>query len=128
MFGIDLQFFSSNSILVSPVPIYLLKDKFYDSATLVSVEGTNENVTLTNVNFTTILVHTCGGAVLPLRKTGAMTTTELRSKDFEFVVAPDANGTTAGAPSVDDGVSIVQVKSTSAEMSFAEGKLCVQCS
>ncbi len=89
--------------------IYLLNDKFYDFATLPSVEGTNANVTLTNVNFTTILVHTRGGAVLPLRKTGAMMTTELRTKDFEFVVAPDANGTAAGAPSVDNGVSVVQV-------------------
>ena len=132
-FGIDLQFFFGDSILVSPVTeenattvtIYLPKDKFYDFATLVPVDGTGQNITLTNVNFTTIPLHIRGGAVLPLRTTGAMTTTELRTKDFEFVVAPNANGAAAGLLYIDDGVSIVQEKSTSVEMQFAEGKLCV---
>ena len=132
-FGIDLQFFFGDSILVSPVTeenvttvtIYLPKDKFYDLTTFAPVEGTGQNVTLTNVNFTTIPLHIRGGVVLPLRKTGAMTTTELRTEDFEFVVAPDANGTAAGALYVDDGVSIVQKNSTSIEMAFAEDKLCV---
>ena len=54
-----------------------------------------------------------------------MTTTELRTKDFEFVVAPDANGTTAGSLYVDDGVSIVQEKWTCVEMESAEGRLSV---
>jgi alpha-glucosidase len=132
-FGIDLQFLFGDSILVSPVTeenkttvaIYLPKDKFYDFSTFVPIEGTGPNITLTNVNFTTIPLHIRGGAVLPLRSTGAMTTTELRTKDFEFVVAPDAKGTAAGSLYVDDGVSIVQEKTTSAEMQFAEGKLCV---
>lgn len=132
-FGIDLQFFFGDSILVSPVTeenvttvtIYLPKDRFYDFATLAPVEGTGENVTLTNVNFTTIPLYIRGGAVLPLRTMGAMTTTELRENDFEFVVAPDVNGTAAGALYVDDGVSIVQEQSTSVEMEFAEDKLCV---
>jgi len=132
-FGIDLQFFFGDSILVSPVTeenattvtIYLPKDKFYDFATLAPVEGAGETVTLTDVDFTTIPLYIRGGAVLPLRTTGAMTTTELRTKDFEFVVAPNENGTAAGALYVDDGVSIVQEKSTSVEMAFAEGKLRV---
>ena len=132
-FGIDLQFLFGDSILVSPVTeenktmatIYLPKDKFYDFATFTPVEGTGQNITLTDVNFTTIPLHIRGGVVLPLRKTGAMTTTELRTKDFEFVVAPDAKGTAAGSLYIDDGVSIVQEKSTSVEMQFAEGKLCV---
>ena len=132
-FGIDLQFFFDDSILVSPVTeenattvtIYLPEDKFYDFATLVPVDGTGQNITLTNVNFTTIPLHIRGGVVLPLRTTGAMTTTELRSKDFEFVVAPNVNGTAAGSLYVDDGVSIVQEKSTNVGMRFAEGRLCV---
>ena len=105
--------------------IYLPKDKFYDFATFVPVDGIGRNTTLTNVNFTTIPLHIRGGVVLPLRTTGAMTTTELRTKDFEFVVAPNANGTSAGSLYVEDGVSIVQEKSTNVGMQFAEGKLCV---
>jgi alpha-glucosidase len=132
-FGIDLQFFFGDSILVSPVTeenattvtIYLPKDRFYDFETLAPIEGKGANVTLTDVDFTTIPLYIRGGAVLPLRTTGAMTTTELRTKDFEFVVAPDVEGTATGALYVDDGVSIVQDKSTSVEMEFAEGKLRV---
>jgi alpha-glucosidase len=63
--------------------------------------------------------------MIPLRPTGAMMTTELRTKDFEFVVAPDAKGTAVGPLYVDDGVSIVQGKSTSLEIQFAEGKLSI---
>lgn len=133
-FGIDLQFFFGDSILVSPVTeenattvtIYLPKDRFYDFATLAPVEGTGTNVTLTGVNFTTIPLYIRGGAVLPLRTAGAMTTTELRTKDFEFVVAPDVDGVASGALYVDDGVSIVQDQSTSVEMAFAGGKLGVR--
>ena len=132
-FGIDLQFFFGDSILVSPiteenattVAIYLPKDKFYDFATFAPVEGTGQNITLTDVNFTTIPLLIRGGAVLPLRAAGALTTTELRTKDFEFIVAPDASGAAAGLLYVDDGVSIVQETSTSVDMQFAEGKLCV---
>ena len=100
------------------VTIYLPKDNFYDFATFAPVEGTGQSITLTDVNFTMIPLHIRGGAVLPLRTTGAMTTTELHTKDFEFVVAPDAKGTAAGSLYVDDGVSIVQEKSTSVEMGF----------
>jgi alpha-glucosidase len=132
-FGIDLQYFFGDSILVSPVTdenatsvtIYLPKDKFYDFATLKPVEGTGQHVTLTDVNFTTIPLHIRGGAVLPLRAAGAMTTTELRAVDFEFVVAPGAYGTASGTLYVDDGVSIEQEQTTSVEMAFAGGKLSV---
>lgn len=133
-FGIDLQFFFGDSILVSPVTeenatsvtIYLPKDRFYDLATLAPVEGTGRNVTLTNVNFTTIPLHIRGGTVLPLRAAGAMTTTKLRATDFEFVVAPSGqNATAQGELYVDDGVSVVQEQSTDVKMAFAEGKLRV---
>jgi alpha-glucosidase len=98
------------------VTIYLPKDNFYDFATFAPVEGTGQSITLTDVNFTTILLHIHSGAVLPLRTTGVMTTTELRTKDFEFVVALSAKGTAAGSLYVDDSVRIVQEKSMSVEV------------
>jgi alpha-glucosidase len=128
-----LQYFFGDSILVSPVTeenatsvtIYLPKDKFYDLATLTPVEGTGQQVTLTDVNYTTIPLHIRGGAVLPLRVAGANTTTALRARDFEFVVAPGADGKAKGSVYVDDGVSVVQERTTNVEMAFADDELRV---
>ena len=132
-FGIDLQYFFGDSILVSPVTeenatsvtIYLPKDKFYDLATLTPVEGTGQHITLTDVNYTTIPLHIRGGAVLPLRVAGANTTTAMRAKDFDFIVAPGTDDKAKGSLYVDDGVSIVQEQTTNVEMDFADDKLCV---
>ncbi|KAF8267580.1 alpha-glucosidase [Lactarius quietus] len=132
-YGIDLQFFFGDSILVSPVTdenatsvsIYLPQDRFYDFATYAPVEGTGQYVTLENISFTEIPLYIRGGAVLPLRAAGAMTTTELRAQDFQFVVAPGTDGTATGALYVDDGVSITQNKTTCAEMKYAKGRLSV---
>ncbi|KAI9433845.1 glycoside hydrolase family 31 protein [Lactarius indigo] len=118
-YGIDLQFFFGDSILVSPVTdenatsvsIYLPKDRFYDFATLAPVDGKGEHVTLSNINFTEIPLHIRGGA--------------LRAQDFQFVVAPGRDGTAAGGLYVDDGVSIKQHKTTSAKMAYGKGKLSV---
>jgi len=128
-----LQFFFGDSILVSPVTdenatsvsIYLPKDRFYDFATFAPVDGTGQHVTLSNINFTEIPLHIRGGAVLPLRAASMMTTTELRAQDFQFVVAPGTDGTATGALYVDDGVSIMQKKTTNAKMAYAKGKLSV---
>ena len=125
-FGIDHQFFYGDSILVSPVvdddstsvSIYLPKDVFYDFTTLAPVQGAGASITLPNVNFTTIPVHIKGGAVLPLRAQSAMTTTELRKQDFEFVVAPDTTGSASGSLYIDDGESIVQDQTTEVTMTF----------
>ena len=132
-FGIDLQYFFGDSILVSPVTeenatsvtIYLPKDKFYDLATLTPVEGTGQHITLTDVNYTTIPLHIRGGAVLPLRVAGANTTTAMRAKDFDFIVAPGTDDKAKGSLYVDDGVSIVQEQTTNVEMDFADDKLRV---
>ena len=132
-YDIDLQFFFGDSILVSPVTdenatsvsIYLPKDRFYDFATLAPIDGTGQYITLSNISFTEIPLYIRGGAVLPLRAAGAMTTTELRAQDFQFVVAPGTDGTATGALYVDDGVSITQSKTTSAQMAYAKGKLSV---
>jgi alpha-glucosidase len=132
--AIDLQFFFGDAILVSPVTednatsvnIYLPEDTFYDFSTLVPVQGEGQNVSLTNVNFTTIPVHIRSGVVLPLRIESAMTTTELRTKDFEIVVAPGSNGTASGSLYLDDGVSLVQTNGVSEVVfAFAGSKLTV---
>ncbi|KAF8061837.1 alpha-glucosidase [Lyophyllum atratum] len=133
-FPIDLQFFYGDSILVSPVTaddstsvtFYLPRDTFYDFTTLAPVKGTGAPVTLSNVSFTQIPLHIRGGAVLPLRAQSAMTTTELRTRDFEFVVAPGADGTASGNLYIDDGISISPATSTSLKMSFKNGRLSVQ--
>ncbi|KAJ7161454.1 alpha-glucosidase [Mycena crocata] len=132
-FAIDLQWFYGSSILVSPVTeenstsvsIYLPKDIFYDFVTLAPVRGTGAQVLLGNVSFSQIPLHIKGGAVLPLRVKSAMTTTELRETDFEFVVAPGTDGTAAGQLYVDDGVSVTQAAETQVAMSFKHGTLTV---
>lgn len=132
-FAIDQQFFYGDSILVSPVvdddstsvSIYLPKDIFYDFTTLAPVQGAGASITLPNVNFTTIPVHIKGGAVLPLRAQSAMTTTELRKQDFEFVVAPDTKGSASGSLYIDDGESIVQNQITEVTMTFKSKLLLV---
>lgn len=133
--GIDLQFLYGDSVLISPVTeenatsvdIYLPDDVFYDFNTREVVRGQGANVTLTNVNFTSIPVHIRGGTVLPLRIESAMTTTALRSKNFEFVVAPNLNGTASGRLYVVDGVSISQAQGsvTDLTMAFENGELDV---
>ncbi|EKM56094.1 glycoside hydrolase family 31 protein [Phanerochaete carnosa HHB-10118-sp] len=132
-FPIDLQFFFGDSILVSPVTeenstsvtAYFPKDTFYDFLTLAPFEGTGANMTLSGINFTSIPVHIKGGAVLPLREKGTMTTTQLRETDFELVVAPDASGEASGSLYADDGVSITPATSTSVSFSYQNGTLAV---
>ncbi|KAI0263723.1 glycoside hydrolase family 31 protein [Gloeopeniophorella convolvens] len=132
-FGIDAQFFFGDALLVSPVTdenatavsIYLPRDRFYDYATLAPVDGAGAAVTLQDVNFTTIPLHVRGGAVLPLRAAGTMTTTELRRTDFELLVAPGTDGRARGALHIDDGVSIVQARATDVQLVFAHGRLSV---
>jgi alpha-glucosidase len=110
------------------VSIYLPKDRFYDFATLAPVDGTGRYVTLSNISFSEIPLHIRGGAVLPLRAASAMTTTELRAEDFQFIVAPSTDGTANGTLYVDDGVSIAQVETASVEMTYAKAKLSVVAS
>lgn len=132
-FAIEHQFFFGDAVLVSPVTaddatavrIYLPCDTFYDFVTLTPVAGHGTHVVLGSVNFTTIPLHIKGGTVLPLRAASAMTTTELRTKDFEFVVAPDVGGKAAGRLYLDDGESIAPATSTQVTMSFANRTLDV---
>jgi len=132
-FSIDLQFFYGDSILVSPVTkedstlvdIYLAKGIFYDFLTLTPMEGAGSMVTLNDINFTTIPLHIKGGSVLPLRIESAYTTTVLREKDFEIVVAPSQEDTASGELYIDDGELINPPCATSVEMTFKSGLLDV---
>ena len=129
-FAIDHQFFYGDSILVSPVTqenaisvsIYLPKDRFYDFNTLAPVEGTGSVVTLNNVDLTQIPIHIKGGVVLPLRVESTMTTTALRMKDFELVVAPNSVGEASGQLYADDGESLLPSLLTLAKFKFNDRK------
>ncbi|KAJ7592387.1 glycoside hydrolase family 31 protein [Mycena floridula] len=131
-FPIDLQFFFGDSVLVSPVTDegsttvspYFPKDIFYDFVTLKPFQGQGAAV-LMNASFTEIPVHIKGGVVLPLRVESAMTTVELKKKDFEFVVAPGTDGTASGSLYIDDGVSVVPSSSTTVTMHYAAQILTV---
>ncbi|KAF5348995.1 hypothetical protein D9758_012736 [Tetrapyrgos nigripes] len=128
-YRIDLQFLYGPSILVSPVTeenstsvtIYLPNDTFYDFLTFEKIEGKGANVTLDNVTMTEIPVYIIGGSILATRVEGAMTTTELRQKDFEIVIAPGTDGTAKGSLYVDDGVSIDATVNGTTEVQFSYG-------
>lgn len=114
---IEYQYFFGNAVLVSPVTeenatavdIYLPKDIFYDwNDSFAPVHGNASNVTLSDVNFTTIPLHIRGGTILPLRVESANTTTELRKKGFNVVVATGLDGTAQGNLYLDEGTLLDQ--------------------
>jgi alpha-glucosidase len=130
-FTLEYQFFFGDSILVSPVTgddatsvsIYLPQDVFYDFNTFSAVKGAGSFVMLSDIPFTKIPLYIKGGAVLPLRAQSAMTTTALRKKDFEFIVAPDIQGEASGSLYIDDGESINPASFTNVNLRFKDGKL-----
>jgi len=132
-YGIDLQFFFGDSILVSPVTqenvtsvtAYFPKENFYDFKTYDKIEGQGQNVTFDNIDFTQIPVHIRGGSILPLRASGAMTTAVLRKTDFEILVAIGADGKATGELYADDGVSIDPSACTRVSFEYANGTLTV---
>ncbi len=132
-YPIDLQFFYGDAILVSPVTddnsmsvsIYLADDIFYDFATFMPVVGRGERTTLNNVDFTQIPLHFRGGSVVPLRVKSAMTTTELREQDFEVIVAIGKDGSARGSLYLDDGVSLVQERTSWVTFTYADNVLSV---
>lgn len=100
------------------VVAYFPNDTFYDFKTLTLLQGQASDVTLENIDPTQIPVHIKGGTVLPLRVESAMTTDELRKKDFELIVAPNAAGEAFGQLYYDDGESITPKSSTFIKFSF----------
>lgn len=130
-YPIDLQFFYGDAILVSPVTeenstsvtIYLPDDIFYDFKTYAPIAGNASEVTLNDVNFTSIPVYIRGGTIVPLRIESAITTAELREKDFELVVAIGKNGTASGNLYLDDGASLAQESTTFISFTYSSGLL-----
>lgn len=108
---------------VTNVDIYLPNEKYYSFSTLLSVEGRGEYIHLTDIPYTDIPVHIRGGSIVPLRISGASTTTELRTKDFELLIAPDADGRAEGDLYLDDGESQVQTNTTEIHFSYRDNAL-----
>ena len=133
-FAIDSQFLFGPSVLVSPVidenatsvDVYYPDELVYDFHTFAVTSSAAGTTTLNDVNFTSIPVSVVGGAVLPLRVNGTMTTTELRKTDFELVVLPARDGSASGSLYFDDGESITPKSSTLVEFAYKNGKLTVE--
>lgn len=133
-FGLDLQYFYGDALLVAPVTeegatsveLYLPQDTFYDWYTLEQIQGTGEFITVTEQTLTDIPLYIRGGAIIPLRTESAMTTKELRDKDFNLLIALDSNGQGRGQLYLDDGVSLQQNATTLVQFSYADGKLVAE--
>lgn len=131
---IETQFLYGDSILVSPVlaenatsvTIYLPDEQLYEFKSGKSVRGQGKYVTLDDIDFDQIPLHIVGGSILPLRAESAMTTTALRKKPFNIVIAPDRSGYAKGSLYVDDGVSVKQSRTAYVEFEYSRGKLSVK--
>ncbi|KAL2860148.1 glycosyl hydrolases family 31-domain-containing protein [Aspergillus pseudodeflectus] len=129
-YPIDMQFFYGDGILVSPVTeenstsltYYLPNDIFYEFGTGAPVRGRGEYIT-TEVDYTDITVHYKGGIIYPLRVESANTTTALRQKGFNLVVATGLDGSAKGELYLDDGVSYVQEAVSEIDFVYRRGVL-----
>jgi len=132
-FPIQWQFFYGDSVLVSPVvdenstsvDIYLPDDIFYDWYTHEAVRGNGSYVSLVDVPYTAIPLHIKGGSIIPLRVTGANTTTELRKKNFEILIAPGLDGKASGSLYLDEGDAIEQPAISEITFKYENGQLSV---
>lgn len=124
------QFFFGDAVLVSPVleenstsvDIYLPEDVFYDwNDGLRPVQGKGSEVTLEDVDFSTIPLHIRGGTIVPFRSSSANTTTDLRKKGFQVVIAPSMNETATGHLYLDDGDSLEQQATSLINFTYTEG-------
>jgi len=128
-YPIDLQLFLGDGILVSPVTeessttveYYLPDDQFYEWGTGKPVRGEGSYVSA-EVDFTDITVHYKGGVVFPQRIESANTTTALRTKGFNIVIAPGLDGCASGSLYLDDGLSVVQDTVSEIDFWFENGK------
>ncbi|KAF2722967.1 glycoside hydrolase family 31 protein [Polychaeton citri CBS 116435] len=131
-YPIDLQFFYGDAILVSPVTeenstrvdYYLPDDIFYEWGTGAPVRGEGAYETA-EVAIDEILIHYKGGEIIPQRVESANTTTALRTKGFNIVVAPGLDGKASGSLYLDDGESIEQAAVSEIDFTFDNGKLSI---
>lgn len=129
-YPIDLQFFYGEGILVSPVTVenstsveyYLPDDIFYEWGTGKPVRGEGAFVSA-DVALEDITLHYKGGVVYPQRVESANTTTALRTKGFNIVVAPGLDGEASGSLYLDDGISNVQEAVSEIDFHYKDGKL-----
>jgi alpha-glucosidase len=128
-YPIDLQFFYGDGILVSPVTeenstslsYYLPDDIFYEWGTGKPVRGHGEYVSA-EVGYTDITIHYKGGIIYPQRIESANTTTALRKKGFNIVIAPGLDGSAEGSLYLDDGKSVVQDAVSEIDFKYENGK------
>lgn len=129
-----MQFFYGDGILVSPVTeenstsvtLYLPDDIFYIWGSGKPVRGRGEYITLDDVDYTDITVHYKGGIIYPQRVESANTTTALRKKGFNLVVAPGLDGEARGSLYLDDGESVVQDRVSEIDFAYKGGKLSMK--
>ena len=132
-FNNDAQFFFGDALLVSPilepgktsVNAYLPSEIFYDWHTGKLIRGGGA-AELRGFNTTEIPIHIRGGFVLPLRSSGALTTTELRRRGFEILVAPNAENSARGELYLDDGESLHPMHTTKVAFEYHKGKLTIR--
>ncbi|KAL2871834.1 putative alpha-glucosidase [Aspergillus lucknowensis] len=133
-FSNHLQFFYGDALLISPVTeegstsveAYFPNDIFYDWYTGAALHGQGETVTLTDIDITHIPIHIRGGSIIPVRSSGAKTTTELRNKSFQLIIAPGQDGTASGSLYLDDGDSVEQILTAEIEFEYRHGILSVK--
>ncbi|KAI3326439.1 glycoside hydrolase family 31 protein [Xylariaceae sp. AK1471] len=131
--ALDLQYFYGPGLLVAPVTeedatsvdVYLPDDTFYDWYTHKRIEGAGKTIKVTDQDWTDIPLFMRGGVIFPVRAESAMTTTELRTKPFEIIVAVGRDGKASGSLYVDDGVSIKPQGTTNIKFTYAHGLLSV---
>jgi alpha-glucosidase len=68
-------------------------------------------------------VHYKGGIIYPQRIESANTTTALRKKGFNLVIAPGLDGKAEGSLYLDDGESVVVDAASEIDFKYSKGKL-----
>jgi alpha-glucosidase len=122
--GIQTQWFLGDALLVAPVveddgtgvDVYLPDDVYYDFWTGQKVVGQGKTMRV-EVALQDIPVYIKGGTVVPMRVESANTTAQLRTKNFEVVVAPGLDGLARGQLYIDDGESL-DVGDNKSDLSF----------